>query len=193
MKKPGVRWTGAILASMAGLTIASFFLHAGSREERPAAPRPVLAAKYGAPTGPDPTPAPSPAEQPPAPAAAVPALSVEHRPATAEGYREAREATWEGAVSGQVLSSEGPLANFTVQAEWLLELKPDRDEAARLKRAGARRDRDGAWWARALAETDESGCFRFEGLPAVPVRLRAGSVTQQVQVGGFAQLRTERP
>jgi hypothetical protein len=118
---------------------------------------------------------------------------VERRAARDDGYREAREATWEGDLTGQVITPEGPLANQAVLVEWPLALSPDADEVARLKRAGARRDHDGAWWARVQAQTDDSGFFRVEGLPAVPLRVRVGGATQRAEVGGFAQIRTERP
>ena len=177
------RWTGGLLASLAGLTIASFLLHAAGGG--PAAPAPRAAAAAT-----EPEPAPPPERDEPVPPSAV---VVEHRSASEDGYREAREATWEGTLTGQVLSPDGPIANLAVRAEWLLALRPDRDEIARLKRAGARRDRDGAWWAGMLASTDEDGCFRFENVPAVPVRLRAGAVTRRAEVGGFTELRTERP
>jgi hypothetical protein len=196
MTNPGTRWTAVLLAASAGLTLATILLHAGMTEERPVVRASAARAiDDAAPPRQEVSATPSS----PAPVTGVPPiaptgpLSVERRRARDEGYREAREASWEGTLAGQVLSSEGPIANLTVRVEWVLALQPDRDEIARLKRAGAHRDHDGAWWARALAQTDESGCFLFEGLPAVPLRLHAGSATQQVQLGSFAQIRTERP
>jgi len=193
MTMTGPRWIGALLVSLSGLTVATFAFRAGSIEE--SAPKrtvPVTTSEGGA-AEPGSIPAEEPAAaQAPEPAARA-SVSVQHRKARDEGYREAREATWEGTLSGQVVSSEGPLANLTVRVEWVLALQPDHEEIVRLKRIGARRDKDGSWWAKALALTDESGCFQIDGLPAVPLRVHAGSTTQQAQVGGYAQIRTERP
>jgi len=193
MTMVGPRWIGALLVSLSGLTLAAFFFRAGSVEE--AAPKRVPPAAAGEVRSADleaipavETAAARPDE--PAPRAVARAL---HRTAREEGYREAKEATWEGTLSGQVLSPEGPVANMTVRVEWVLALEPDREEIARLKRAGARRDKDGAWWAKAFAMTDESGCFQIDGLPAVPLRVHAGNTTLQAQLGGIAQIRTERP
>jgi len=127
--------------------------------------------------------APAPVEPLPAARAAPPS----------EGYREAREASWEGSLSGQVMSSGGPVAGLVVRVEWMLARNPDRDDITRMKRIGARRERDGSWWAKALATTDDAGCFTLDGLPAVPLRIHAGNVVQQGQVGAFAQIRAERP
>lgn len=181
------RWTMILLAALAGLTLATALVHVGTPAERaPLRAAPVRPADETPPLIPE----AAPARPPSLPADPVPVI---RRKARDEGYREAREASGEGALAGQVISSEGPIANIAVRVEWVLALEPGRGEIARLKRAGARRDPDGVWWARALVQTDESGCFLFEGLPAVPLRLHAGSTTQQVQVGGFARIRTERP
>jgi len=185
------RWTGAILASLAVLSVASFLLHPEAEGGRPAPARKPAPVAVVVPE-PEP-PASVRAEAPvirPEPSFPPPA---ERRAARDDGYREAREATWEGDLTGQVVTPEGPLANQAVLVEWPLALSPDAGEAARLKRAGARRDHDGAWWARVLAQTDDSGFFRVEGLPAVPLRVRVGSATQRAEVGDFAQIRTERP
>ena len=193
MTKTGPRWIGALLVSLSGLTVATFAFRAGSVAESAPKRAASVTTNYGSAAGLESIPVvePAAAQAPdPEPRASV---SGAHRKARDEGYREAREATWEGTLSGQVVSSEGPIANMTVRVEWVLALQPDREEIARLKRAGARRDKDGAWWAKALAMTDESGCFQIEGLPAVPLRVHAGSTTQQAQVGGYAQIRTERP
>jgi len=196
MTTTGTRCLGALLGSLSLLTVATFL----SRAERAEPPLPKRSSRAatgdGSPAAPEAPPEVPAAERvpleapEPGPRASVPAG---HRQARDEGYREAREATWEGTLSGQVLSPEGPLANLTVRVEWVLALQPDREEIVRLKRAGARRDKDGAWWAKALAMTDESGFFQIEGLPAVPLRVHAGSTTQQAQVGGTALIRTERP
>ena len=188
------RWFGALLVSLAGLTIASFLLRGETVEvQAPKRVAPVVSS-YGSLPQTEPAVLMDPIEGPPPPEFVGAARGpVEHRKARDEGYREAREATWEGTLSGQVVSPEGPLTNMTVRVEWVLALQPDHAEIAKLKRAGARRDKDGAWWARTLAMTDETGCFHIEGLPAVPLRLHAGNTTQQAQVGAFTQIRTDRP
>lgn len=179
-----LRWTLPLMAAVTILAVAGAAFRGGAEpEEKPVRKAPALrAAHRGIETREE---VAAPVEPAAAPA--------ERRKPRDEGYREAREATWEGALSGQVVSPEGPLAGFTVRVEWLLARQPDREEAARLKRGGARRDRDGTWWASATASTDESGCFTVEGLPAVPLRVHAGSTVQQAQVGTFARLATERP
>jgi hypothetical protein len=186
-----IRWTLILAGPLAVLAAAAL---RGRSEEAPAPPKakaPVIATYSGtteATTAPD---AVVPVETPLA--APTPTLPVERRKARDEGYREAREASWEGSLSGRVVSAGGPVANFAVRVEWVLAHQPDPAEVTRLKRVGARRDRDGTWWARSMAMTDESGGFLVEGLPAVPLRVHAGNVTQMAQVGGFTQLHIEPP
>lgn len=181
----GTRWTLLLMAGVTALAIAVATFRGGGEEEKPVR-RPPLSV-YGSYESQEPTTAPVAVEPVPPPA------PVESRKPAGDVYREAHEATWEGSLSGQVMSPEGPLAGFSVSIEWVLARRPDRDEAAKLKRGGARRDRDGTWWGRAVATTDDSGCFTVEGLPAVPLRVHAGSAVQQAQVGTFARLQTERP
>jgi hypothetical protein len=193
MSNTKARWTLVLMGGLAVLSFAGLTLReaAVERPAPPPSPAAIVKTSYSGTSTAD----VDVVTAPPAPIIAPepPRVPVERRKARDEGYREAREASWEGELSGCVTSSEGPLANLTVRVEWVLSHQPDREEIARLKRVGARRDKDGTWWARVLALTDEAGCFRFEGLPAVPLRLHAGSTTQQAQVGGFAQVRTERP
>lgn len=176
-----IRWTLILAGPLAVLAAAA--LRGGSEETAGPAKSRFSSTDPGA----------TAATEPQASAEASTPPSQERRSARVEGYREAREAFWEGSVSGRVVSAEGPVANYAVRVEWVLAHQPDRGETARLKRAGARRDRDGTWWARAMALTDESGGFLVEGLPAVPLRVRAGGVIETAQVGGFVQLRIERP
>jgi hypothetical protein len=72
-------------------------------------------------------------------------------------------------------------------------IRPEAGEAAKLKRGGLRRDRDGVWWSRARAVTDEGGYFSVEGLPSVPLRIHAGGRTQDARTGMSVQLRTGSP
>jgi hypothetical protein len=192
MKSSGVRWTLALMAALSALAIAGAAYRSGEEEKEPPArkapPPPVRS--YGGVEIREETPAVVP-ETPPPPA--PPPRPVEPRAPRNDGYREAREASYEGTLSGQVVTPEGPATGMTVRVEWMLAQQPARDEIVKLKRIGARRERDGSWWAHAMASTDESGCFTLEGLPAVPLRIHAGSTVQQAQVGSFARISTERP
>jgi len=127
------------------------------------------------------------------PAALVAAAAPDRSSAWTEGYREAKESTWEGSICGTVVTPEGPGAGVLVKVEWVLAFKPDAQEAARLRRGGARRDRDGVWWARAVGVTDESGFFTIDGVPGVPVRVGAGRRFQMARAGTAIYLRTGNP
>lgn len=192
MNTAKTRWTMVLVGLLAVLSFASLTLRDGAVERKPD-PRQEPAVPAVSSTTSSASAEPGALLPEPLIAPEAPRVPTERRKARDEGFREAREAAWEGDLSGCVTSPEGPVANLTVRVEWVLAHQPDREEIVRLKRVGARRDKDGTWWARVLASTDETGCFRFEGLPSVPLRLHAGRTTQQVQVGGFAQIRTERP
>ena len=70
---------------------------------------------------------------------------------------------------------------------------PGAEDLARLKRGGARRDRDGVWWSRANAVTDEAGRFFVDGLPSVQMRVHAGGRTEITQPGSAVLIRTGNP
>src|SRR5438874_1873568 len=70
---------------------------------------------------------------------------------------------------------------------------PGAEDLARLKRGGARRDRDGVWWSRANAVTDEAGRFFVDGLPSVQMRVHAGGRTEITQPGSSVLIRTGIP
>lgn len=95
-----------------------------------------------------------------------------------------------GSLSGQVTSPEGPVSGALVKVEWIAAVHPAAEEALRLKRGGARRDRDGVWWWTVRAATDEAGFFSIDGLPAVELRVRAGGQVQSVRAGQSILLRT---
>jgi hypothetical protein len=96
----------------------------------------------------------------------------------------------EGTLSGHVTSPEGPLPGALVKVEWVAAVRPAPEEALRLKRGGARRDREGVWWWTVQAATDEAGFFSIDGLPAGELRVRAGGQVQTVRAGQAVQLRT---
>ena len=189
MKSSMLRWTATLALVLGVLAIAAGWARSGAPAEEPkVVSKPKPATGYT----PAPVVEPTITEVPKVPTteSAPPAIRLTARE---EGYREAKEGIGEGGLSGQVLSSGGPVPGIGVRAEWLMAVAPDRAEIQRLKRSGARRDRDGSWWARAVAVTDDSGGFRFEGLPAVPLRLRVGSATLKSQIGEYATIRVEAP
>jgi len=192
MKSSMLRWTATLALVLGVLAIAAGWARSGAPAEEPKVrPKSEPAAGY----------APAPPKEPTA--AVVPEVPADPTPESAppsirlsaleEGYREAKEGIGEGGLSGQVVSQGRPVPGIGVRAEWLMAIAPDRAETQRLKRSGARRDRDGTWWARAVAVTDDSGGFRFEGLPAVPLRLRVGSSILKSQIGEYATIRVEAP
>jgi len=189
MKSSMLRWTATLALVLGVLAFAAGRARSGApAEQTKLVPKPAPAAGY----------APAPVAEPTAvdlpevllPESAPPAIRLSARE---EGYRQAKEGIGEGGLSGRVVSPGGPVPGIGVRAEWLMAIAPDRAEIQRLKRSGARRDRDGTWWARAVAVTDDSGGFRFEGLPAVPLRLRVGSSILKSQIGEYATIRVEAP
>jgi hypothetical protein len=189
MKSSMLRWTATLALVLGVLAIAAGLARSGAPAEEPKVrPKPEPAAGYTA----VPVAEPAAADLPEVPVleSAPPAIRLSARE---EGYWEAKEGIGEGGLSGQVVSSGGPVPGIGVRAEWLMSTAPDRAEVQWLKRGGARRERDGTWWARAVAVTDDSGGFRFEGLPAVPLRLRVGSSIQKSQIGEYATIRVEAP
>jgi hypothetical protein len=192
MKSSMLRWTATLSLVLGVLAIAAGLARRGAPAEEPKGrPKTESTSAY----------APTPAAKPmtaevlevpadPAPESEPAAIRLTARE---EGYREAKEGIGEGGLSGQVVCPGGPVPGIGVRAEWVMAVAPDRGEIQRLKRIGARRDRDGTWWARAVAVTDDSGGFRFEGLPAVPLRLRVGSSIQKSQIGEYATIRVEAP
>jgi hypothetical protein len=189
MKSTMLRWTATLALVLGVLAIAAGRARSGTPADEPkAVPKPKPAAGYAPALAAEPTTADVP-EVP----ALEPAPSPVRFSAREDGYREAKEGVSEGSLSGRVVCSGGPIPGVGVRAEWVMAYAPDRSEIQRLKRIGARRDRDGTWWARAVAVTDDGGGFRFEGLPAVPLRLRVGSSIQKSQVGEYATIRVEAP
>jgi len=93
-------------------------------------------------------------------------------------------------VGKEERSQPGPLSGALVKVEWVAAVRPSAEEALRLKRGGARRDREGVWWWSVGAATDEAGFFSIDGLPGVELRVRAGGQVQKVRAGQAVQLRT---
>lgn len=113
------------------------------------------------------------------------------RTAWDQGFRESRSAGWEGSLTGQVLSPQGPVSGVRVMIEWVAAFKPPADESLRLKRGRSRPDRDGTWWSKAETVTDERGYFSIDGVPGVQVRVKAGGRTVTAQPGAVVVLRLD--
>lgn len=182
MKKEGRRWTTALTLSLIALAIGA----AWSR--RPGGPEPMLPkpTRRAAASVTAPEIAPLVLPEAPAPLGAS-------APPRADGFQEAKEASWEGPLSGQVLAPDGPLRGAMVKVEWVAAFRPGPEEILRLKRGGARRDRDGVWWLKALAVTDDAGCFSLDGLPAVQLKITAAGKIQTARPGQNVLLRTGNP
>jgi len=186
-----LRWTSGLLLGFAVLTAVT----AWRQPEAPDLPVPKKVSSYsGAPVVPAEAPTPEIPIAPPAPPPLpdLPSVSV-RTPVREAGFRESKEATWEWTLTGQVVTTQGPVAGLLVKAEWVMAFHPNAEETAMLKRGGARRDKDGVWWGKAVASTNESGFFSMEGLPAVQLRVSSGRQFQIAQPGGTVQLRTELP
>lgn len=186
-----LRWTSGLLLGFAALTAVT----AWRQPEIAVLSVPRKLSSYAsAPVLSDEPPileAPSaPLSPPPLPES--PPVSV-RTPARDAGFRESKEATSEWTLTGQVVTTQGAVAGLLVKAEWVMAFHPDAEETARLKRGGARRDKDGVWWGKAVASTDESGFFSMEGLPAVQLRVSSGRQFQIAPPGGTVRLTTELP
>jgi len=177
----GPRWTAALALTLVAIAIG---------------------AAWSRPRGTGPRPAPTRTPAPATPAASIvetteEAPAVVETPAAApnrlEGFRAAKEAPSPAPLSGHVVTSEGPLTNAVVKVEWVAAIRPDREEALRLKRGGARRDREGVWWWKALAVTDDAGFFSLDGLPAVQLRITAAGQVQTAQPGQAILVRAGNP
>src|SRR6185503_589414 len=190
MKSISLRWTwGLLIASSLLVGVATW---TRGREERPAGPRPRVGVRpTRPPAGPQETSlAPDPLPPPPREAIAPgPVPSA----AWSNGYREADETGGEGSLTGQVLAPEGPMIGGLVNVEWVMAFRPTPEEARKLRRGGARRDRDGVWWGKARAVTDESGFFSVDGLPAVQLKVSAGGKVQSARPGQTVLMRTGNP
>jgi hypothetical protein len=185
MKSISLRWTSGLLLGACLLTALA--ARTRGRDGGPVPRRPAEA-----------RPAPPPEEpQEVAPLPPPPQESSAPRPvpaaAWANGYREAGEAGGEGTLMGQVLTPEGPMVGGLVNVEWVMAFRPTSEEARRLRLGGARRDRDGVWWGRIRAVTDESGFFSVDGVPAVQVKVSAGGRAQSARPGQNVLLRTGNP
>jgi hypothetical protein len=186
MKTTSLRWTSGLLLG-ACLLMAVAARTRGSHET-PVRSRPVEVRPAPPPEDPAeiaPAPPPPPKESPapgPVPAAAW-----------ANGYREAGETGGEGTLTGHVLTPEGPMAGGLVNVEWVMAFRPTSEEARRLRLGGARRDRDGVWWGKMRAVTDEAGFFSVDGLPTVQLKVSAGGRAQSARVGQNVLLRTGNP
>jgi hypothetical protein len=168
-----------------GLAMALVLIAAGAASKRHRDPSPALkppAAKPASSTV-DRVSGSEKREAPVEPPSAAPAPRVEEPRAVSPSGPE-------GTLSGHVTSPEGPLSGALVKVEWVAAVRPTPEEALRLRRGGARRDREGVWWWTVQAATDEAGFFSIDGLPAVELRVRAGGQVQTVRAGQAVQLRT---
>jgi hypothetical protein len=179
MRKTSLVWTVGLLLALGLLAGIAAWMRGGAEEATRRRSAAVAA------TTPDPGEVPTVASAEPEPPAEAPSRLQE--------FQEAGTALWEAALSGQVLTPQGPQEGMLVKVEWVAAFHPGVEEAVRLKRAGARRDREGVWWWRANAVTDGGGYFSVEGLPAVPLKVRAGGRTQIAHPGSSVLLRTGNP
>jgi hypothetical protein len=169
-----MRWTFGVVVGFAALVAAAGWIRTPDPVAPPSKPPPRSIREDDPPSTPE-------------------ALAPGGPAAWTEGYREAKESTWEGSITGTVVTPGGPRAGVLVKAEWVAAFNPDSQEAARLRRGGFRRDRDGVWWAKAVGVTDESGFFTIDGLPGVPLRVSAGRRFQMARAGTAIYLRTGNP
>ena len=177
MRIQGRAWT-------IGLTIALVLLAAGAAANRRREPRPVSKPPRAEITS-TPIGSVSVSEQPEPKAEPTPIPA----PPLVDGVREV-DTNPGGSLSGQVTSPEGPLSGALVKVEWVAAVRPTPEEALRLRRGGARRDRSGVWWWTVRAATDEAGFFSIDGLPALPLKVSAGGQEQNVRPGQSILLRT---
>jgi len=193
IRSTAIRWTAGILLPVGALAVAAVLARSGGAASfAPQRHPPPVAFSGPTPGEPEelPTPrSPAPVAADPAPPPSSPARSS----AWNEGYREAGESPGEGTLTGQVVTPDGPGAGRLVKAEWVMAFQPKPEDVARLKRAGAIRDRNGVWWGRRTAGTDDGGYFSIEGLPAVQLRITAGRDVQTARPGGSVVLRAGNP
>lgn len=189
MKSTPLRWTSGLLLASGVLVGVAVWTRGG--DEAPIRPRPRAEVRRE-----PPPPAPKEIEiarvpDPPRQEAAAPGPLPPA--AWADGYREAGEEGGEGLLMGQVFTSEGPLIGGLVNVEWVMAFRPTPDQARKLRRGGARRDRDGVWWGKARAVTDESGFFSVEGLPPVQLKVSAAGKALSARPGQTVLLRAGNP
>jgi hypothetical protein len=116
----------------------------------------------------------APVVQPP-PSQSAPAYDRSRTKAWKEGFLEAKDLPWDGALTGTVLGPSGPQPEATVRIQWVVAYLPPHPDGALFSHQF--RDEDGTVWHVVDEITDENGAFRLDRVPNVQLRVKVGQKT----------------